>query len=331
MNTFALSRSIAAALAICGLAIAAQAQAAPVKIKQGILNVAPISPLYALPEFAKKYDLDIEFVTFQRFADARTALATGDIDSAPIGPQDISLALSQGTRSLVGVMGVASGGDCIVVRKGEDVKSWKEMSGKAAGVGAGSISWLKFAASIQEAGIPYSSVKIVNIMGGGANYTRALQSKDIDMAVVWQPFCAQAVLEGYGVYPTVDHNKSKMVGGIVAVIALNRGFIERDRDVAQRLVNAYVDLFNHFKTDRSRWAAIFAQQSGLPENVAAEAISHTNIDEKLNLQSIKRITSYLAENGIITKDVSADLDNSYDFSFLSKATGKSPAELGRDE
>ena len=63
--------------------------AVPVKVKQGMLNVPALSPLWLLPEYAKKYNIDIEIVMFQRFADARTALATGDIQLTAFGPQDI--------------------------------------------------------------------------------------------------------------------------------------------------------------------------------------------------------------------------------------------------
>src|SRR2546421_85697 len=81
---------------------------------------------------------------------AATALAGGDLDITAFGPQDISLGLGQGAKSMVGVAGVGSGNDCLVVRKGDDVKDWQALAGKAIGVGAGSISWLKFAASVQE-------------------------------------------------------------------------------------------------------------------------------------------------------------------------------------
>ena len=53
---------------------------------------------------------------FQRFADARTALASGDLDIMASGPQDISLALGQGNKNMVGVAGVGSGHDGLVVR-----------------------------------------------------------------------------------------------------------------------------------------------------------------------------------------------------------------------
>src|SRR5262249_35080382 len=123
-----------------------------VKVKQGMLNVPALSPLWLLPEYAAKHNVHVETVMFQRFADARTAF----------GPQDISLALGQSTKSLIGVAGVGSGNDCLVVRKAEDIKDWKSVSDKRIGVGAGSISWLKFAASVQENGLDYGKLKIVN-------------------------------------------------------------------------------------------------------------------------------------------------------------------------
>jgi ABC-type nitrate/sulfonate/bicarbonate transport system substrate-binding protein len=85
----------------------------PVKVKQGMLNVPALSPLYLLPDEAKPYNIQIEQVMFQRFADERTALASGDLDIAAFGPQDISLAASQGVKNLVGVAGVGSGNDCL--------------------------------------------------------------------------------------------------------------------------------------------------------------------------------------------------------------------------
>jgi hypothetical protein len=45
----------------------------PLKIKQGMLNVPALSPLWLLPEQAAKYNIEIESVMFQRFADARAS------------------------------------------------------------------------------------------------------------------------------------------------------------------------------------------------------------------------------------------------------------------
>lgn len=304
---------------------------APVKVKQGMLNVPALSPLYLLPEYAKKYNIEIEMVMFQRFADARTALASGDIQLTAFGPQDISLGVGQGTKTMVGVAGVGSGNDCMIVRKGEDIGDWKGVPGKTVGVGAGSISWLKFAASAQENGLDYGKLKIVNIVGGGGNYLKALQAKEIDMAVVWQPFCAQAIVDGFGAYPTIDHNRSKAVGGLISVLAVNRGFMEKNRDAVQRLVIAYVDVLNFARGNKAGWAKIYAEKAGLPDPVAAESIRITQLDATMPLASIKRISKFLSDNGVIARDVSGEIDQHYTYDFLAKATGKSPADLGLNQ
>jgi sulfonate transport system substrate-binding protein len=304
---------------------------APVKVKQGMLNVPALSPLWLLPEYAKKYNIEIEMVMFQRFADARTALASGDIQLTAFGPQDISLGLGQGTKTMVGVAGVGSGNDCMVVRKGEDIADWKAVPGKTVGVGAGSISWLKFAASAQENGLDYGKLKIVNIVGGGGNYLKALQAKEIDMAVVWQPFCAQAIVDGFGAYPTIDHNRSKAVGGLISVLAVNRPFMEKNRDAVQRLVITYVDVLNFARGNKDRWAKIYAERAALPDPVAVESIRITQLDAMMPLASIKRISKFLSDNGVIARDVSGEVDQHYTYEFLSKATGKAPADLGLNQ
>lgn len=301
---------------------------APVKVKQGMLNVPALSPLWLLPEEAAKYNIQIEIVMFQRFADERTALASGDIQLAAFGPQDISLAVGQGAKSLVGVAGVGSGNDCLLVRKGDDVKDWKTVADKRIGVGAGSISWLKFAASVQENGLKYGSLKIVNIVGGGANYLKAVRGNEIDMAVVWQPFCAQAIVDGWGAYPTIDHNRSKTVGGLISVLAVNRDFMEKNREAVQRLVSAYLDVLEIARGDTTRWARIYAEKAGLSEAVAKESIRITKLDPTLPLESIKRISKFLSDNGVITRDVSGEIAQHYTYDFLSKATGKSAEQLG---
>jgi sulfonate transport system substrate-binding protein len=332
MNAF---RRLALACATVLVAVPALAQGdlrqplpQPVSIKQGMLNVPALSPLWLLPEEAAKYNIQIEIVMFQRFADARTALVSGDIHLTAFGPQDISLALGQGAKTLVGVAGVGSGNDCLLVRKGEDVKEWSGVADKRVGVGAGSISWLKFAASVQENGLQYNKLKIVNIVGGGANYLKALQGKEIDMAVVWQPFCAQGILEGFGAYPTLDHNRSKTVGGLISVLAVNRPFMEKNRDAVQRLVTAYLDVLEVARKDNARWARIYAEKAGLAENVAAESIRTTRLDATLPLESIKRISKFLSDNGVITRDVSGEIAQHYTYDFLTKATGKSAEQLG---
>jgi sulfonate transport system substrate-binding protein len=232
---------------------------------------------------------------------------------------------------MIGVAGIGSGNDCLLVRKGDDIKEWTGIAGKAIGVGAGSISWLKFAASVQENGLDYGKLRIINIMGGGGNYLKALQGKEIDLAVVWHPFCAQGIVEGWAQYPTITHNSSKTVGGLIAVLAVNRAFMEKQREAAQRLVSAYVDVVKIAQADPQRFAKIYAEKAGLPEAVTTEAIRYTRFDVSLPLESIRRISKFLSDNGVIARDVSGEVGQYYTYEFLSRATGRSAVDLGQNK
>src|SRR2546429_6611509 len=92
------------------------------KVKMGMTNVPALSPLWLLPDYVGKYNIQIENVMFQRFADARTALASGDLDITAFGPQDITLAVAHGAETPGGVAGVGAGDDCLIVREGDGVK-----------------------------------------------------------------------------------------------------------------------------------------------------------------------------------------------------------------
>src|SRR5437764_33344 len=71
-------RFAAAVLAVAALAVTSTARAqsdvrsplpAPVKVRLGMTNVPALSALWLLPEYAAKYNIQMETVLFQRFAD----------------------------------------------------------------------------------------------------------------------------------------------------------------------------------------------------------------------------------------------------------------------
>jgi hypothetical protein len=51
----------------------------------------------------------------------------------------------------------------------------------------------------------------------------------------------------------------------------------------------------------------------------------------LPLESIRRISKFLSENGVIARDVSGDLPQAYTFDLLSRATGRSAVDLGQQK
>ena len=59
-------------------------------------NMVPhVCPFQDIVAEAKPLGVDVELVKFARYADARTALASGSIDAGSIGPADVPIALSR--------------------------------------------------------------------------------------------------------------------------------------------------------------------------------------------------------------------------------------------
>jgi sulfonate transport system substrate-binding protein len=318
----------AALLAISLAPFGAKADGEPTLVRLGIINAASSATLWAFPDLGAKYNLRFQEVTFQRYADARTALAAGDIDISNIGPQDIALALNQGVKSIVALAGTASGGNCLAIRKDETITDWQQLKGKTIGIGAGSISWLMFAASVADHDIDYNSLKIINIFGAGTTFTKAMQDKQIDMMVAWQPFCAQAVIGGYGAYPGIDHTKSKEVDGLDGIFVSTRPFMTAHPDAVDRVVKAYVELVNRFQTHHDEWTKVYAEKTGIEPQLAAESVKDATLHYTFSADQMVKMAKFLFDSGIIQRDVSGEIRQNLDYRPLMAATGETETELG---
>ena len=300
----------------------------PLKIKQGMLNVPALSPLWLLPEEAAKYNIQIEMVMFQRFSDARTALVSGDLQLTAFGPQDISLALGQGAKSLVGVAGVGHGQRLPDRAQGRGHQGLEEHRRQAHRHRRrlDLVAQVRRRVSGERPAVQRRSRSSTS-SAAAATTSKALQGKEIDLAVVWHPFCAQAIVDGFGAYPTLDHNRSKTVGGLISVLAVNRPFMEKNRDAVQSLVISYIDVLELARKDTARWAKIYAEKAGLPENVAAESIRTTQLDHAAAGVHQAHLEVPVRQRRHHARRVGRDRAVLH-YDFLAKATGKSPEQLG---
>jgi hypothetical protein len=51
----------------------------------------------------------------------------------------------------------------------------------------------------------------------------------------------------------------------------------------------------------------------------------------LPLESIKRISKFLFDNGVIAREVSGEISQYYTYEFLARATGRSAVDLGQNK
>ena len=120
---------------------------------------------------------------------------------------------------------------------------------------------------------------------------------------------------------------------IVGVIGLSIwGFTPPSQKVKLGLdLKGGVHLVLRVNTDDALKATTDLASERLREALDKASIRYTKLDATLPLESIKRLSKFLSDNGVIARDVSGELAQSYHYDFLSRATGKTPAELGLNQ
>ncbi len=316
---------LASSLAACAIAVAAPALAQaplspPVQLTVGYQKVGHLAPITLIEDDLKKQGVEIKLVEFARYADARTALLAGSLDIASVGPADLAIALANGSTGMVGIMGVGASPKYVIAGKGKKFDSWDDVKGKKIAIAPGSAVWFQFAATLIEKGIPYNSFSAVNIQGGGANFNQALEKGEVDAIVTWEPFESIPVMKGYGNFAkNLDYSTSKSVGAELGMLAASRTAAKDKREAVQRVVTAYVKKMKELEASRAAFGSAIAKLTGLDEAISAEIAKVINLGPVITPAQIKAQAKAFNELGVIPKDVSGEIEQYWDASFLEAA------------
>jgi sulfonate transport system substrate-binding protein len=314
------------ALALAAAAIASPALAAPsklatpVKLTLGANSVPHVTPFHFIADELRPLGVEVELVKFARYADTRTALASGSIDLGSIGPADVPIALSSGLKTISALMGVGVSVKNPIVKKGLAITKWEDLIGRNVGIAPGSAVWFQFAATLIEAGVPYSKLNILNMQGAGTVMIQAMQRGDIDAFIGWEPFESMAVdqLQAQRV-EAMDYSKSKAVGAELGLVGVNRAYLAAQRPAVERFVWAYLAIQSRLMASRPALAQGIAAYTGLAPDIAANVAAGMTLGQFLTLDQMQRQAQAFAQFGVLTRDVSGELGQYFEQSLVEQA------------
>jgi sulfonate transport system substrate-binding protein len=258
-------------------------------------------------------------VEFARYADARTALLAGSLEVATVGPADLAISLANGSKDVVGIMGIGSSPKYVIGRNGVKLDTWEDLKGKKIAIAPGSAVWFQFAATLTEKGVPYNSLNAVNIQGGGANFNAALEKGEVDALVTWEPFESIPVVKGYGFFAkNLDYSQSKAVGAELGMLVATKTAATQKRAAVERFVAAYVAKMLELQSSKAKFAEGIQKLTGLDPQISAAVAQQINLGPVITVDQIKRQAKAFNELGVIPKDVSGEIENNWDGSFLAK-------------
>jgi sulfonate transport system substrate-binding protein len=324
-------RSIAALCGIAALpaarrAAALAAQPAPLAkpetLTLGYQKVGHLAPFALVEADLAPLGVTLRMVEFARYADARTALISGSLDLATVGPADLAIALAQGATDIVGLTGVGSSAKYVIGRTGVTLNSWEDLRGKKLAIAPGSAVWFQFAATLTENNIPYNSFTAVNIQGGGANFDQALKRGEVDAIVTWEPFESIPVVEGYGFFArNLEYSRSRAVGAELGMLVATQTAAKGKKDAIDRFIWAYAKAQAALIADPDRFAEAYARFTGLELPVAREAAKPITLGGVVTPEQIAAQARAFHQLGVVPRDVSAQIPAHWDGSFVARANG----------
>jgi NitT/TauT family transport system substrate-binding protein len=290
-----------------------------------------------LPAAGKKDDFILDVKDFRDSTSVLLAIEQGELEIGNTTTQHLIRAISENIP-VRWVCGWGGGYNVLVNKKGLDLKpndgvalkslaATRKQSGKPMliGVPTGSMQHAKLAIYLKSIGVdPDKDVQIANIPF--PNHPRALEAGEIDMAMTLSAFGAMAIEKGDAALflHLFGGNFGKQEIGFIVAEKL----IKEKPALVQRIVNGHVEAMKSFMGQPEKQIEFERKYSRLPEPVIAmQERDFLRYNFRTNIADVKTMARELHQLGWVKEDWGPKVDAFIDLTFVSKASGLSPAEL----
>jgi ABC-type nitrate/sulfonate/bicarbonate transport system substrate-binding protein len=308
---------------------AAQAPPEPKLVRISMARSIGASIIWGMEQFASKYGIKTEYVATGTNADMQRNVQSGQVELATLGHHSPGILADQDVNNVKVVAGLYSDGQNLIMRKGVDLPSWRDLDGKKIGRPPGTYVGILFTLAARVNNVDLARVNILDTTASGTTELQALKNGELDGFLLWGPVIDTAVVEGYGYYPPgVDIGSTKEYGAGNQVLAANSDFL-RDRQTAVNFLRAYVEAADYYTKNPDKWMDVAIQVTGADRAALAEAIKHLTIDYRMDTSTAVNVAKHGVEFGFTKADQSARVLEYVDFSYLAEATGQSVDRLTR--
>jgi NitT/TauT family transport system substrate-binding protein len=169
---------------------------------------------------------------------------------------------------------------------GRNIADLDGLKGKKIGITKGTGSEIFWHAVEQKYGLKDSDYKLVDIEA--PEMVAALERGDIDAFSVWEPWPTRAVMSVPGAKILVDAE------GLLKnrnFIYMNKSWIEKNRDTAERFIRALCEANDLINKDRPAAAKMVAKFLNMPLPLASELMPKLEYDMFLKTESLEAVTA----------------------------------------
>jgi len=283
--------------------------------------------LWGFNPVGEKYGLRVQVLDAITNADQQRNIQTGGVEVGSVGYQSAAVMAEQNIGNVKIIAGMYIGGQNLIMRKGVELRSWKDIEGKKIGRPPGSYAGVLFTLAAEINGVDLSKVNLVNITPAGAPELQALKNGDIDGFVLWSPTIDRAVVDGYGYYPECcDIGATRQFGAGNQLLAANTEFL-KDRKQTVTFLKAYVEAMDYYSRNPDKTVALVAQYTGGGAAILNEAMRHSRWTYRVDIQNAINVAKQGPKFGFTKADMSEKVPVYFDLSYLAEATGQPADQL----
>jgi ABC-type nitrate/sulfonate/bicarbonate transport system substrate-binding protein len=278
----------------------------------------------------------VELIPFGSSNEELLALASGSIDMVPVGYNNVAALLGAGDVKARFVAGITAYGSVFLARKGANIKNWSDLKGKSIATVRGSTQYVNLVTALAVNKLDVNNPNDINFRSiqNFNDLNIALQRGDVDAIVTFPPLTEQAIQAGFAervpaVQKTLYDGSFFVASGILA----SDRIIKEDPATVQAIINTYVAQIDKYQKDTAAWIRKFQSMTGTVIDPALfkqafderEIVAYPALDEK----QISKVATTLFNLKVIPSNTAPQLLQRLDYTFLAKATGKTPQQLGK--
>ncbi|MFD7443835.1 ABC transporter substrate-binding protein [Streptomyces sp. NPDC059909] len=214
----------------------------------------------------------IKWSTFTSGPPLLEAVNAKAVDIGSVGNTPPVFAAGSGSKiTVVAAAHGDSAGEAILVRKDSPLRKTADLKGRTVAVAQGSSAHYQLIASLKKAGLGLGDIKLSLLQPADA--LAAFTSGKVDAWAVWDPYTSQ-VLRGGRSRVLTDGNG--LVNGLSFQVAAPSALADKEKaaaigDFVERLRRAQDWVFEH----PAEWAKVWAKDTGLPYEVALDAVKRS--------------------------------------------------------
>jgi NitT/TauT family transport system substrate-binding protein len=279
--------SLVVPLLLCGLAAAACRRAPapagrPVRMACLQNDVHHLALWVALDEgFFRSEGVEVEVAgAFRAGAELMSAFGSGGLDMAYVGQAPVTIAVARGAAQVQVVALVNAEGSALVVRRDDaSIRGVADLRGRVVAMpGLGSVQDVLLRKALLGAGLGPDDAKVVVVKP--PEMLSALQSRQIDAFLAWEPYPAKAATLGIG--RTLEASRAIWAGHPCCVLVASDAFAAAHRAEVDAVVRAHAraTAFIHEHPDQA--VAVAVRHTGLDAATVREALGGVSYSPRLS-------------------------------------------------